>query len=86
MMTVTHKLIVLSTISDLPETGMTLGHYSLECDRWGEIIPQEWLDVGKPDVDYVEQGFKCKECRGRADKQVRPSPTGLSTESAYTGV
>ena len=85
-MTVTKTPITIRTISDLAETGMTLGLYCLECDRWGEIIPQEWLDVGKPDVDYVEQRFKCKECGGRADKQVCPSPTGLSTESAYTGV
>jgi hypothetical protein len=85
-MTVIHKPIVLSTISDLAETGMTLGLYCLECDRWGEIIPQEWLDAGKPDVDYVQQRFKCKECGGRADKQLRPPPTGFSTGSAYTGI
>ena len=76
-MTVTKTPIVISTISDLAESGMTLGLYCLECDRWGEIIPQEWLDAGKPDVDYVEQKFKCSKCGGRADKQVRSSPTGF---------
>jgi hypothetical protein len=55
----TQTPITVSTISDLAESRMTLGLYCLECKRWGEIIPQEWLDAGKPDVNYVEQKFKC---------------------------
>ena len=85
-MTITKTPITIRTISDLAESGMTLGLYCLKCDRWGEIIPQEWLDEGKPDVDCVEQKFKCSKCGGRADKQVRSSPTGFSVESAYKGM
>jgi hypothetical protein len=85
-MTVTKTPIVISTISDLAESGMTLGLYCLACDRWGEIIPQAWLDAGKPDVDYVEQKFKCSKCGGKADKQVRSSPRGFSVKSAYKGM
>ena len=85
-MTVTQTPITISTISDLAESRMTLGLYCLECDRWGEIVPQEWLDAGKPDVNYVEQKFKCGECGGKADKQVRSSPTGFSVESACKGM
>ena len=82
----TQTPITVSTISDLAESRMTLGLYCLECKRWGEIIPQEWLDAGKPDVNYVEQKFKCGQCGGRADKQVRPPLSGLSTETAYRGM
>ena len=85
MMTVTKTPITIRTISDLAESGMALGLYCLECDRWGEIIPQEWLDAGKPDVNYVKQKFKCGECGGKADKQLRPPPTGFSVKSAYKG-
>ena len=85
-MTSTQTPISVSTISDLAESKMTLGLYCLECDRWGEIIPQEWLDAGKPDVNYVEQKFKCGQCGGRAEKQLRPPPTGLSTKTAYQGM
>ena len=46
------------------------------CHRWVEIIPQEWLDAGKPDIDYVEQRFKCEVCGGKADKQVRTVNVG----------
>jgi len=72
-------------ISDLAASEMTLGLYCLECDRWAEIIPQDWLDAGKPDVNYVEQKFKCGDCGGLADKQVRPPLSGMSNQSAYRG-
>ena len=85
-MTVTQTPITISTISDLAESRMTLGLYCLECKRWGEIIPQEWLNAGKPDVSYVEQKFKCVDCGGLADKQVRPPVSGMSNQSAYRGI
>ena len=47
---------------------MTLGLNCQPCDRWVEIILQEWLDAGKPDIDYVERRFKCEVCGGKADK------------------
>ena len=85
-MTITKTPITVTTISGLAESGTTLGLYCLECNRWGEIIPQEWLHAGKPDMNYVEQKFKCGQCDGRADKQVRPPLSGLSTETAYQGM
>ena len=68
--------IVNSAISDLAKYKMTLGLNCQPCDRWVEIIPQEWLDAGKPDIDYVEQKFKCEVCGGKADKQVRAVNVG----------
>ncbi len=55
---ITKNPIVISNIRDLADNGMTLGLYCLPCDRWGEVIPQEWLDAGKPNVDYVAKKFK----------------------------
>ena len=78
--------ITISTISGLAGSSMTLALHCQPCGRWDEIIPQEWLDAGKPDVNYVEQKFKCGQCGGRADKQVRPPLSGLSTETAYRGL
>ena len=51
-MTVTKTSI--STISDFAESGMILGLHCQECNPWGEIIPQERLGAGKPDVNYVQ--------------------------------
>ena len=31
----------------------------------------QWLDTGKPDIDYVERRFKCEVCGDKDDKQVR---------------
>ena len=66
-----NKSIVISNIGDLANNGMTLGLYCLPCDRWDEIIPQEWLNAGKPNINYVEKNFKCEDCGETAAKQVR---------------
>ena len=78
-MTVTvKKPVTIRRISDLRDNHMTLGLFCLECNRWGEIIPNEWLSSGKKDLDYVNQKFKCGECGGQASKQVRPQPIDFS--------
>jgi len=66
-----HKPIVISNIRDLADNGMSLGLHCLPCNRWDEIIPQEWLDEGKPNINYVEKNFKCGDCGETASKQVR---------------
>ena len=68
-----HQPIVISNIRDLADNEMTLGLYCLPCDRWGEIIPQEWVDSGKPNINYVAKNFKCEDCGETASKQVRPT-------------
>jgi len=68
--------ILISMMSDLVKYKMTLGLNCQPCHRWVEIIPQEWLDAGKPDIDYVDQKFKCEVCGGKADKQVRTVNVG----------
>ena len=83
-MTVTHqKPVIIRRMSDLKDNHMSLGLFCLECERRGEILPQEWLDNGKPDLDYVAQRFKCSECGIQAIKQVRPKYCGLGTRTAY---
>ena len=53
-MTVTKTSIIISAISDFAESGMILGFHRQECNPLGEIIPQDWLGAGKPDVNYVQ--------------------------------
>ena len=53
-MTVTKTSITISKISDFAESGMIFKFHCQECNPWGEIISQEWLDAGKPDVNYVQ--------------------------------
>ena len=66
-----HTPIVISNIRDLAENGMSLGLYCLPCNRWNEIIPQKWLDEGKPNLNYVSKNLKCEDCGETASKQVR---------------
>ena len=68
-----NKPIVISNIRDLADNGMSLGPYCLPCNRWDEIIPQEWLDSGKLNINYVAKNFKCEDYGEIASKQVRPT-------------
>ena len=77
------KPVVIRMISHLRNNHMSIGQFCLESDRWGELVPQEWLEAGPLDLNYVSQRFKCNECGSRADKQFRPKLTGLSTETVY---
>ena len=66
--------VKIHTIGDLGDNGMSLGLYCLSCQRWKEIIPNEWLSSGKPNFDYVDQKFKCGDCGKPPEKQVRWKP------------
>ena len=82
----TQTTIAISTIFDLARSDMTLGLHCQPCGRWVEILPAEWLDGGKPDVDYIKQRFTCSVCGGNADKQVRPRASGMDSQSGYRGM
>ena len=45
--------VVIRKMSDLRDNLMSLGLFCLGCERWGEIIPDEWLSSGNKDVDYI---------------------------------
>ena len=83
MVVTVKKPVEIREINHLRDRNMSIGLFCFKCDRWGELVPQEWLHVGKLDLNFVSQRFKCNECGGRANKQFRPKLTGLSTETIY---
>ncbi len=43
MMSITHKKpLIIRRMIDLRDNHMTLGLCCLECERWGEIMPEKW--------------------------------------------
>lgn len=64
-------------MADLAENEMKLGLFCLPCRRWSEIDPARWIADGRPNVNYVEQKFVCRECGGPAQKQVRSHNIGM---------
>ncbi|MGB0572254.1 MAG: hypothetical protein ACPGQM_09375 [Alphaproteobacteria bacterium] len=78
--------IIISTISGLAGSGMTLALHCQPCGRWDEIMPAEWLEDGRPDVDYIRQRFTCSVCGNIAEKQVGAPKLGMSNERAYRGM
>ena len=72
-----HKPIVVSNISDLADYEMYLRLYCSPCDQWNDFVPHVWLDSGKPNVNYVEETFKCEDCGETVSKQVRNKPKSL---------
>ena len=63
-MSVTKKAVSIKKASDPRQNYMTLGLYCLECDRWGEITPNECLPSGRFYVNYTNHRFKCSVCGG----------------------
>ncbi len=62
VISVTHqKPVIILRVNDLRDNHMILGLFCLDCDRWREIEPQSWLAESKPDLNYVEQRFKCNQ-------------------------
>ena len=83
MITIEKKPVTIRRISDLRDHHMTLGLHCLKCNRWGEIVPNQWLSAGKRDVDYINQRFKCGECGGQATKQVRPQQINFTQVAKF---
>ena len=77
------KPVTIRRNSDLRANHMILGLFCLDCNRWGEIVPNEWLSSGRKGLDYADQQFKCGECGGHADKQVRPQPIDFSRDANH---
>jgi len=65
-------MISLATVEELRRYRHTLGLYCISCDRWAEADLDGLVASGRGDEDVVTLRFRCGQCGGTADKQVRP--------------
>ncbi len=65
-------MISLRTFADLCLQRHSLGLYCAVCDRWHEANLVRLVASGYGDRDVVAARFRCRDCGGVAEKQVRP--------------
>lgn len=53
------------------------------CDRWSEANLHELIARGLGERLLIESNFSCRECGGRAAKQLRPPVPGTGGAVAY---
>ena len=64
--------IHIETISDLANNNMRFYLYCSPCNRWHQLDLDKFIKAGRGDFNYVNARFRCKECGGIAEKQIRP--------------
>ncbi len=76
-------MINVSTIDDLNRQDYALALYCLSCDRWGEANLDWLIRNGKGNKPVTEARFRCRDCGGIMEKQVRPPVPSLGEAVAY---
>ena len=75
----------LATFVDLHKHSYSLGLYCLQCDRWGEADLSKLISNGSGNRDLTQSRFRCRDCGGIVDKQVRPPVPVIGTAVGYIG-
>ncbi|MGI9262178.1 MAG: hypothetical protein ACR2QR_09085 [Woeseiaceae bacterium] len=76
-------MLQLATFIDLQEQQHTLGLYCMACDRWGEADLPRLIASGRGKRLIIEASFRCCDCGGLVDKQLRPPVPQVGGAIAY---
>ena len=76
--------ITIRTIDDLARYGYTLALNCEPCHRWVVLDLEEMQAAGRGQQSYVEMKFRCSECGGKADKQLRSPMAWPEGQSPFT--
>jgi len=55
----------------------------MECDRWGEADLKALISSGRGERMLIDTTFRCRDCGGPADKQLRPPVPEIGGAVAY---
>jgi len=78
--------VSLVTFEDLRSQKHSLGLYCAACDRWGEANLQRLIESGQGARQLTEARFRCRDCGGVVEKQLRPPVPTLGGSVAYIQV
>jgi hypothetical protein len=73
----------LVTFEDLQSQKHSLGLYCVQCDRWGEANLNWLIESGQGKRRLTESRFRCRDCGGVVEKQLRPPVPRLGGAIAY---
>ena len=65
--------LTIETIDDLARYEYTLALNCVPCHRWVDLDLAKMQAAGRGQQSFVEMKFRCSECGGKADKQLRSS-------------
>jgi hypothetical protein len=77
------ELISLRTIRDFHQQNHALGLYCPACERWTEANLPFMIQSGRGDLSVSDARFRCRDCGGVAEKQVRPPVPRVGGAVAY---
>jgi hypothetical protein len=75
----------LATFDDLYRQRHSLGLYCMTCNRWDVADLECLIANGRGDWSLVDTRFRCRDCGGEADKQIRPPVPVISNAVGYIG-
>jgi hypothetical protein len=64
--------IQLKTIHDFHQQSHTLALYCPACKRWSEANLPFLIQTGRSALSVCDARFRCRDCGGAAEKQIRP--------------
>jgi hypothetical protein len=73
----------LATFFDLRDQTHSLGLYCVACNRWGEADLNWLIETGRGHRQLTETKFRCRECGGLVEKQLRPPVPVIGGAKAY---
>jgi hypothetical protein len=73
----------LATFLELRGGDHTLGLYCATCDRWGEADLDRLIASGSGDRAVTEARFRCRDCGGLVEKQLRPPVPAIGGAIGY---
>ena len=73
----------LITLEDLRRNNHELGLYCSICDRWGVAELDRLIATGHGNRVLVNTRFRCRDCSGVVEKQVRPPVPRFSGTLPY---
>lgn len=78
-------MISLATFVELRLQHHTLGLYCVACNRWSDADLPRLIALGYGDREVVSTRFRCRDCGGFAEKQVRPPEPRAESAVPYIG-
>lgn len=76
-------MISMATIEELYGQRHSLALYCPACERWADANLRALIRAGFGRRTIVEARFRCRDCGGRAEKQLRPPVPAATAASAY---
>lgn len=77
------RMIRMETFSELEEQNHALALYCAECERWGVADLPGLIRKGYGERQVTATRFRCRDCGGVVEKQLRPPTPQVDAAAAY---